>query len=36
MQTGFRINRVRAVGDRLLVASLYDGVVIEPETGNRE
>jgi ligand-binding sensor domain-containing protein len=35
-QTGFRINRVRALGDRLLVASLYDGVVIEPETGNRE
>jgi ligand-binding sensor domain-containing protein len=29
-QTGYRINRVRAAGDRLLAASLYDGVLIEP------
>jgi photosystem II stability/assembly factor-like uncharacterized protein len=38
MQSGYRINRVRALGDRLLVASLYDGVVIEPaaDEGKRE
>jgi len=29
-QTGYRINRVRAAGDRLLAASLYDGVLVEP------
>jgi photosystem II stability/assembly factor-like uncharacterized protein len=45
-QTGYRINRVRAAGDRLLAASLFDGVVIEslpavepqtagPETGQQ-
>jgi hypothetical protein len=39
-RTGYRINRVRAAGDRLLAASLYDGVLIEPrvagvETGQR-
>jgi hypothetical protein len=27
---------VRAVGDRLLAASLFDGVVEEPETGTRD
>jgi len=31
VQTGYRINRVRAAGDRLLAASLYDGVLIEPQ-----
>jgi photosystem II stability/assembly factor-like uncharacterized protein len=30
-QTGYRINRVRAAGGRLLAASLYDGVLIEPQ-----
>jgi photosystem II stability/assembly factor-like uncharacterized protein len=30
-QTGYRINRVRAIGDRLLAASLFDGVLIEPK-----
>ncbi len=31
-QTGYRINRVRAAAGRLLVASLYDGVLVEPQT----
>jgi photosystem II stability/assembly factor-like uncharacterized protein len=46
-QTGYRIHLVRAAGERLLAASLYDGVLIEPragvergsgdlDTGNRE
>ena len=35
-QTGYKIALVRAAGERLLAASLYDGVVEEPETGNRE
>jgi hypothetical protein len=30
-QTGYRINRVRAAGERLLAASLYDGVLVEPQ-----
>jgi photosystem II stability/assembly factor-like uncharacterized protein len=30
-QTGYRINQVRAAGDRLLAASLYDGVLVEPK-----
>jgi photosystem II stability/assembly factor-like uncharacterized protein len=30
-QTGYRLNRVRAAGDRLLAASLYDGVLVEPK-----
>jgi photosystem II stability/assembly factor-like uncharacterized protein len=39
-QTGFHIGRVRAAGDRLLAASIYDGIVVEPEhaaveTGHR-
>jgi photosystem II stability/assembly factor-like uncharacterized protein len=39
-QTGYRIALVRALGDRLVAASLYDGVLVEPkpagsETGNR-
>jgi len=32
-QTGYRINRVRAAGERLLAASMYDGVLIEPQPG---
>ena len=35
-QTGYKIALVRAVGDRLLAASLFDGVVEEPETGTRD
>jgi photosystem II stability/assembly factor-like uncharacterized protein len=31
-QTGYRINRVRAAGERLLAASLFDGVLVEPRT----
>jgi hypothetical protein len=34
--TGYRINRVRAVGDSLLAASLYDGVLIEPRAAGVE
>lgn len=30
-QTGYRINRVRALGGRLLAASLFDGVLVEPQ-----
>jgi photosystem II stability/assembly factor-like uncharacterized protein len=30
-QTGYRIGLVRAAGERLLAASLYDGVLVEPE-----
>ena len=29
-QTGYRVNLIRAAGDRLLAASLYDGVLVEP------
>ncbi len=32
-QTGYRIGLVRAAGDRMVAASLYDGVVVEPTTG---
>jgi photosystem II stability/assembly factor-like uncharacterized protein len=35
-QTGYRINRVRAAGDRLLAASLYDGVIVEPRTAGTQ
>jgi photosystem II stability/assembly factor-like uncharacterized protein len=35
-QTGYRINRVRAAGDSLLAASLYDGVLIEPRAAGVE
>jgi len=35
-QTGYKIALVRAAGDRLLAASLYDGVVEEQGIGNRE
>jgi photosystem II stability/assembly factor-like uncharacterized protein len=30
-QTGYRINRIRASGGKLLAASLFDGVLIEPQ-----
>ena len=35
-QTGYKIALVRAAGDRLLAASLFDGVVEEQGKGNRE
>ena len=35
-QTGYKIALVRAAGDRLLAASLYDGVVEEQGIGSRE
>ncbi len=35
-KTGYRIAMVRADGERLLAASLYDGVVEEQGIGNRE
>jgi ligand-binding sensor domain-containing protein len=35
-QTGYRINRVRAAGERLLAASLYDGVLVQPLTAGSE
>ena len=35
-QTGYRIGLVRAAGDRMVAASLYDGVVVEPKTGGIE
>jgi photosystem II stability/assembly factor-like uncharacterized protein len=35
-QTGYKIALVRAVGERLLAASLYDGVVEEQGIGSRE
>jgi photosystem II stability/assembly factor-like uncharacterized protein len=36
-QTGYHINLVRSAGGRLLAASLFDGVVVEPQgAGNRE
>jgi photosystem II stability/assembly factor-like uncharacterized protein len=31
-QTGYRISRVRAIGDRMVVASPYDGVLVEPNS----
>jgi photosystem II stability/assembly factor-like uncharacterized protein len=34
-KTGYRINRIRAVGDRLLAASMFDGVLIEPVAANQ-
>lgn len=29
-ETGFRINKIRAVEDRMIAASLFDGVLVEP------
>jgi hypothetical protein len=34
--TGYRINRVRMAGGRLLAASLYDGVLTEPQAAEVE
>ncbi len=31
-QTGYKISVVRAAGDRLVAASLFDGVLVQPET----
>jgi len=35
-QTGYRIGLVRAAGDRMVAASLYNGVLVEPEAGSIE
>jgi photosystem II stability/assembly factor-like uncharacterized protein len=35
-QTGYRIALVRAAGERLLAASLYDGVLVEPRAAGAE
>jgi photosystem II stability/assembly factor-like uncharacterized protein len=35
-QTGYRIALIRAAGDRLLAASLYDGVLVEPKSAGTE
>lgn len=35
-QTGYRINRIRFAGDRLVAASLYDGVLIEPQAAEAD
>ena len=36
-ETGYRINLVRAAGGRLLAASMFDGVVVEPQgAGTRD
>jgi hypothetical protein len=35
-QTGYRIGLIRAAGDRMVAASLYDGVLVEPVAGGVE
>ena len=35
-QTGYRIGMVRVAGKRMVAASLYDGVVLEPLAGGVE
>jgi photosystem II stability/assembly factor-like uncharacterized protein len=35
-QTGYRNGLVRAAGKRMVVASLYDGVLVEPQSGGVE
>lgn len=35
-QTGYRISLARAAGDRMVAASLYDGVLVEPKAGGVE
>ena len=35
-QTGYRIGLVRAAGNRVVAASLYDGVLVEPMAGGAE
>jgi hypothetical protein len=32
-KTGYRLNLVRSAGDRMVAASLYDGVLVEPAPG---
>lgn len=32
-QTGYKVGAVRGAGDRLVAASLFDGVVVEPISG---
>jgi len=35
-RTGYRISLVRSAGDRMVAASLYDGVLVEPAAGKIE
>jgi photosystem II stability/assembly factor-like uncharacterized protein len=35
-QTGYRIGLIRAAGERLVAASLYDGVLVEPQAAEAE
>ena len=35
-ETGYRIDSVRMAGRRLVAASLYDGVLVEPDTSRVE
>jgi hypothetical protein len=35
-QTGYRIGLIRAAGNRMVAASLYDGVLVEPQAGGGE
>jgi photosystem II stability/assembly factor-like uncharacterized protein len=35
-QTGYRVGLIRAAGDKLVAASLYDGVLVEQGIGTRE
>ncbi len=35
-QTGYRIALIRAAGDRLVAASLFDGVIVEPQAAQAE
>jgi len=34
-ETGFRVSMVRPAGDRLLAASLFDGVLVQPEPAEK-
>jgi len=35
-KTGYRLNLVRAAGDRMVAASLYDGILVEPAKGRAQ
>jgi photosystem II stability/assembly factor-like uncharacterized protein len=35
-QTGYQIDVVRSAGKRMVAASLYDGVVVQPQAGGHE
>ena len=35
-ETGYRIDSVRMAGKRMVAASLYDGVLVEPDAGGVE